>query len=566
MRLKLSLVRFPRLALLSVSALSVLSGPLASRSWADEAPPAVDPPATTLMEGGAGEASVPTDARPIPPTPDVDVDVVVDVDLEVPSALPSDEKVPSDPSPAAASPSPLRSAAPSPPTTSEIEAEAEADVDPGNTPPPEPDTTESTEATDASEETYPSGDEGLRENETLDATAPPAPDLTPDPAAAPEPEPEPEPVAPFRLLESEIPPGTLRRVAWYPPDSFSGLSEPTPVLVAHGSKPGPVLCLTAAIHGDELNGIEMVRRVVYALDPEELSGTLIGVPIVNLQGFRQGSRYLMDRRDLNRHFPGHRRGSAASRIAHSLFSQIIVHCNALVDLHTGSFHRTNLPQVRGDLRIDAVAALTQGFGATSVLNGGGPPGSLRRAATDIGIPAVTLEAGEPLRFQPEEVDHGVRALRSLLNHLEMVPRFRRWGEPQPVYYESQWVRANEGGILVSRVSLGAAVRKGELLGTVTDPITNRRVDIRAPFDGRVLGMALNQSVIPGFAAYHLGIRRTESELVESPVTVDALGNPVPEAVVEPAPGTLSEEGTGAEVPTGPENPNEPMDPERLADG
>lgn len=319
---------------------------------------------------------------------------------------------------------------------------------------------------------------------------------------------------PFTLLESEVPPGTLRRVSWFPPDSFSGLSEPTPVLVAHGAQPGPVLCLTAAIHGDELNGIEMVRRVVYDIDPAQLKGTVIGVPIVNLQGFRQGSRYLMDRRDLNRHFPGHPRGSAAARIAHSLFSKVIRQCNAVVDLHTGSFHRTNLPQVRGDLRIEAVAHLTKGFGGTAVLNGAGPPGSLRRAATDIGIPAVTLEAGEPHRFQPEEVEHGVRALRSLLNYLEMVPRFRRWAEPQPVYYESHWVRANEGGILVSQVRLGAVVKEGDLLGTVTDPITNRRVEIRSPHPGRVLGMALNQSVIPGFAAYHIGIRRTEAELTE----------------------------------------------------
>jgi uncharacterized protein len=380
-----------------------------------------------------------------------------------------------------------------------------------------------------------------------------------------DPTPTPVTVTPFRLLESEIPPGTLRRVAWYPPDSFSGLSEPTPILVAHGAKAGPVLCLTAAIHGDELNGIEMVRRVVYDLDPQELSGTLIGVPIVNLQGFRQGSRYLMDRRDLNRHFPGHRRGSAASRIAHSLFSQIIVHCNALVDLHTGSFHRTNLPQVRGDLRIESVAHLTKGFGATSVLNGGGPTGSLRRAATDIGIPAVTLEAGEPLRFQPEEVDHGVRALRSLLNYLEMVPRFRRWGEPQPVYYESQWVRANEGGILVSSVTLGAVVRKGQLLGTVTDPITNRRLDVRAPFDGRVLGMALNQSVIPGFAAYHIGIRRSESELTETSAAVDEDGNPLPEAVTG-LPVLTPETLNGTETPMPPEDPESAMDPDRLTDG
>lgn len=401
----------------------------------------------------------------------------------------------------------------------------------------------------------------------LPSVAPePSPDEMEVPADAPEVEPPaeaPPPMVPFQLIESEIPPGTLRRVSWFPPDSFSGLSEPTPILVAHGSKPGPVLCLTAAIHGDELNGIEMVRRVVYDVDPQHLSGTLIGIPIVNLQGFRQGSRYISDRRDLNRHFPGHPRGSAASRIAHSLFSKVIRRCDALVDLHTGSFHRTNLPQVRGDLRIDAVSHLTKGFGATSVLNGGGPLGSLRRAATDIGVPAVTLEAGEPLRFQPEEVNHGVRALRSLMNHLEMVPRFRRWGEPQPVYYESHWVRANEGGILVSVVKLGAAVAKGSLLGTITDPITNRRTEVRSPYDGRLLGMALNQSVIPGFAAYHIGIRRTEAELAETA----ELGDGVENGNARPSSGTHDDEDMAEPSPTvvG-DDPDEPTRSDPISDG
>ena len=340
----------------------------------------------------------------------------------------------------------------------------------------------------------------------------------------------------LELLGATIPPGTVQRVSWYPPDSFGGLSEPTPVLVAHGSKPGPTLCLTAAIHGDELNGIEMVRRIIFDLDAGQLTGTVIGIPIVSLQGFRQGSRYLADRRDLNRYFPGDVRGSAAGRIAHSLFTGIIVNCDALIDLHTGSFHRTNLPQVRGDLSIEAVAHLTRGFGATSVLNSAGPVGSLRRAATDIGIPALTLEAGEPHRFQPEEVDHGVRALRSLLNHLEMVPRFRRWREPQPVYYESVWVRTNEGGILVSVVPLGAQVTKDQLLGTVTDPINNRRFEIRAPHKGRLIGMALNQSVIPGFAAYHLGIAREEAELAATPPGEDPGADDAPPEEASGPPG------------------------------
>lgn len=310
---------------------------------------------------------------------------------------------------------------------------------------------------------------------------------------------------PLSLLDEEIAPGEFKRLAWYDRQSFPGLEVPAPVLVAHGEGPGPVLCLTAAIHGDELNGIEIVRNLMFGLDPARLNGTVVGVPIVNLHGFRRQSRYLPDRRDLNRFFPGNDFGSSASRIAHSFFQSVVMHCDALVDLHTGSLRRTNLPQVRADLNNDDIEHLTRGLGATVVLHSAGTVGTLRRAASDVGIPAVTLEAGEPMRFQPDEVSHGVKALRSLLNHLNMDSSAGLWPEPQSVYYRSSWVRADAGGILTNRVGLGEMVERGELLGTLTDPITNDRAEILSPYQGRILGMALNQAMMPGFAAYHIGI-------------------------------------------------------------
>ncbi len=137
--------------------------------------------------------------------------------------------------------------------------------------------------------------------------------------AEPEPAmpPAPDPVAPLTLLDQSVPVGTFDTLYWTPDQSFRSIATPVPVLVAHGTKPGPHLCLTAAVHGDELNGIEMVRRLMYELEPDELAGTVVGVPIVNLDGFRNGSRYLSDRRDLNRYFPGRKSGSAASRVAYS---------------------------------------------------------------------------------------------------------------------------------------------------------------------------------------------------------------------------------------------------------
>jgi uncharacterized protein len=314
---------------------------------------------------------------------------------------------------------------------------------------------------------------------------------------------------PLDLLGTTVEPGEFRRLSWSDRQSFAGLEVAVPVLVAHGPRPGPILCVTAAIHGDELNGIEIVRNLMFGIDMDSLNGTVIGVPIVNIHGFQRKSRYLPDRRDLNRHFPGNPTGSAASRIAHSFFNDIVAHCDALVDLHTGSLMRTNLPQLRADLNNPAIKTMTQGFGATVVLHSPGSSGTLRRAASDAGIPAVTLEAGEPMRFQPDEVSHGVRSLRSLMSHMGMDARASFWEEPRPVYYRSSWVRTDTSGILASRVDLGDTVTEGELLGTVTDPITNQRTEIVSPFSGRILGKALGQAVMPGFAAYHIGIAAPE---------------------------------------------------------
>ncbi len=291
---------------------------------------------------------------------------------------------------------------------------------------------------------------------------------------------------------------------WSSGQSLDGLAVPAPVLIVGGGKPGPMLCLTGAVHGDELNGVEIIRRVLFGLEPAEINGTVIGVPIVNLHGFRRNSRYLADRRDLNRFFPGDPRGSSASRIAHSLFTELIRHCDYLVDIHTGSFHRTNLAHIRADLRTPSVLKIARMFGDISVLHHEGAPGTLRRAATDAGIAAVTVEVGEPLRLQPEQVVVGVRGIRSLLAGLGMLVRPQGANGGQAIYYESTWLRADDGGILLSLVELGEEVTAGQVLGTVTDPITNRRSAIASPSDGRILGMAINQVVMPGFAAFHLG--------------------------------------------------------------
>jgi predicted deacylase len=312
------------------------------------------------------------------------------------------------------------------------------------------------------------------------------------------------------ILGAEIHPGSYQRLSWSATQLFEGVPVSTPVLVVNGRLPGPTLCLTAAIHGDELNGIEMVRRVMHNLNPEKLSGAVLGVPIVNLQGFWRGSRYLPDRRDLNRYFPGNPTGSAASRIAHAFFTEVVAHCDALIDLHTGSFERANLPQLRADLRNPDVVTMTQGFGATVILHSEPVKGTLRFAATAADIPAVTLEAGGPAELELTEVKHGVKGIETLLNTLGMLKRIRLWGESEPVYYRSIWVRANRGGILLADVTLGSTVRQGDLLGTITDPMNNASTKLYSPHSGRIIGMARNQVVMPGFAAFHVGIQTYEA--------------------------------------------------------
>jgi hypothetical protein len=318
-------------------------------------------------------------------------------------------------------------------------------------------------------------------------------------------------VKPLSMLGRVVAPHTTELLYWTPDVSFDGAAISRGVVVANGARPGPTMCLTAVVHGDEHNGLEIVRRVLYQIDPAQLNGVVVGVPIVNLDGFRRGMRYLPDRRDLNRYFPGRKQGSAASRLAYSLFDQVLRTCDYLVDIHTGSFHRTNLPQLRGDLTNLDVLELSRRFGSTTILHNRGAVGTLRRAATDAGIPAITLETGEPMRIQDREVRQGVTAIQTAMTALKMYPRTTLSSKTASVYFESRWVRVNEGGVLISGVQLGDVVEQGARLGTVTDPVTNKATAVTAPYAGRVLGMALNQVVLPGYAAFHIGIPSTMAE-------------------------------------------------------
>jgi predicted deacylase len=311
---------------------------------------------------------------------------------------------------------------------------------------------------------------------------------------------------PIQVLGKPVAPGETARVFVDVAGALGGASRTldTLVVVTRGARSGPTLCLVAGIHGDEVNGLEIAHRIYSETKGADLAGTLVALPAVNIQGIRSGSRYLPDRRDLNRAFPGSAKGSLAGRIAHSLYQGVIRHCGLLIDLHTGSNSRTNLPQIRTDLSDPKALALARSFGVGVVLNGRGPKGSLRRALLDGGLPAVIYEAGEPLRFEEEVIALGVEGVRNVMFDLHMLD-----GKPtrskSEVYRKTSWVRSGDAfGIFLTQRKPGDLVKKGDTLGTVTDPVSEERATLTAPRDGRVIGMAVPQLVLPGYGLFHLG--------------------------------------------------------------
>ncbi len=311
---------------------------------------------------------------------------------------------------------------------------------------------------------------------------------------------------PIVFEDSALEAGTTTQIALHSGQSFLGSRLETVVIAVRGHTPGPTLCLTAGIHGDELNGTETVRRVVTELSPEELAGTILALPIANVHGFRNQSRFLPDRRDLDRHFPGSIDGSAASRIARAIFDGLIRHCDALVDLHSGSFRRTSLPHVRGDFRLPRTRELARGLGTSVAIDRIGPEGSLERESSRLGIPTVVFESGESLRLQPGVIEEAERSILSLLDHLEMRTSAARTPPPNALEFfeEASWLRVNHGGVFMPAVELSDIVEEGAILATVYDPLGGRRAAVRASRRGKVLGMALPQVVLPGFAAFWLG--------------------------------------------------------------
>lgn len=316
----------------------------------------------------------------------------------------------------------------------------------------------------------------------------------------------------FEIGGEKIEPGQ-RRLVDLPVSRLSNHTPVTlPVHVLHGLRPGPSMFISAAIHGDELNGVEIIRRVLRTIQPGNINGTLLCVPVVNAYGFIGRSRYLPDRRDLNRSFPGSPGGSLASRLAHLFISQVVRRCQIGIDLHTAAVHRVNLPQIRSSFDgRPAARDLATAFGVQVAVESPERPGSLRRAAREAGVEVLVYEGGEGLRLDEFAIKAGVDGIAGVMVHVGMlelpdgVDPAAAFPDRRPPMFAnaSKWVRAPEGGVFRTTKRIGDAVSEGEVIGAVANPYDDNEVKVKSPRRGIIIGRTTLPVVNMGDALFHI---------------------------------------------------------------
>lgn len=308
----------------------------------------------------------------------------------------------------------------------------------------------------------------------------------------------------FEIGDVEVAPGTRRKVLL----PFGHLATGDPlslqVHVIHGKRPGPVLFVSATLHGDEVIGVETIRRLLALPSMNRLSGTLLAVPVVNALGFMSHSRALPDRRDLNRSFPGRADGSLAARLAHLFVSEILERCTHGIDFHSGAQHRSNLPQLRLDLDDTELTRMAHVFAPPVIVKSVPPAGSMRETAMKKGVPVLLHEAGEALRYEESFIRSGLQGTLRVLHDLGMLRgRAPRIKATPVVARSSQWVRAPASGLFRGFRPLGAAVEEGELLGMISDPFGDRDTPVEAMDSGIMIGRSSLPIVNRGDALFHV---------------------------------------------------------------
>jgi len=291
-----------------------------------------------------------------------------------------------------------------------------------------------------------------------------------------------------------------------------------PIRVIRGKKDGPTIFISAAIHGDELNGIEIIRRFRKLSELKRLKGTVVLIPIVNIYGVMTLSRYMPDRRDLNRSFPGTKKGSLASRVAKVFFDEIVSKCDFGIDLHTAAIHKSNLPQVRTNLNNEFTNNLAKKFEAPIVLHSELRDNSLRAEAQEKGIPVLLYEAGEALRFDETSIRIGVKGIVNVLRELDMLPavsKKRKYKMPI-VTRSSQWIRSTESGVIRTIKALGDIVKENEVIAYVDEPLDDESFEIKASFDGVIIGKSEIPLIQEGDAIFHIA-KLKDLEIAENKI-------------------------------------------------
>lgn len=311
--------------------------------------------------------------------------------------------------------------------------------------------------------------------------------------------------------------GETKRIELPLPPLYTDTRMSMPVHVQRGKRDGPVMFVSGAVHGDELNGIEIVNRLLKNKSLKYLKGTLIAVPIVNGYGVLNQSRYLPDRRDLNRSFPGSSKGSIAGRLAHLFLKEIVAKCNVGIDLHTGAIHRSNLPQIRANLDDAETFAMAESFGLPVLLNADIRPGTLRQAAGDLGVKVLLYEAGEALRYDEFSIRAGVKGVINVMREIGMLNKRKRQGHKiaKFVARQSGWVRATESGFVNHAAQLGDHVNKDGVLAIIADPYGTELSKVLCPEEGVVIGKQNIPLTQEGEAMYHIAYFRKPDSVAEN---------------------------------------------------
>jgi len=326
----------------------------------------------------------------------------------------------------------------------------------------------------------------------------------------------------LRIGDFTILPGQQRKIELPVAKLYTGADVSLPEQIIRAKKPGPIIFISAAVHGDELNGVEIIRRLISQKTFKITKGTIIAVPMVNVYGVVNQSRYMPDRRDLNRSFPGSAKGSLAGRVAYTFLNEIVKHCDYGIDLHTGAIHRSNLPQIRADLSDLETKQLAQVFGVPVILNSTLLDGSLREAATNHNTKVLLYEAGEALRFDEFSIRAGMKGVVNILHHLQMMKKKsakKKIIEPF-IANSSGWLRANASGIVRNKVNLGDRIQKGDVLAEIGSPYGELFNVITAPRPGILIGRQNIPLVQEGEAMFHVAyFTQDEQDILEQIETV-----------------------------------------------